>query len=91
MTERYNIVPPFGDSSLLDTKWAAEVDFEYDDNNLTAEDIVFVRNIIQENREKGFTDIMNGLSRARFRGKIVGRMQLNLPTLVMINHRIEHQ
>lgn len=91
MTERYNIVTPFGDSSLLDTKWAAEVDFEYDDNNLTAEDIVFARNIIQENREKGFTDIMNELSRAGFRGKIVGRMQLNLPTLVMINHRIEHQ
>ena len=89
MTERYNIVPPFGDSSLLDTKWAADVDFEYDVDNLTAEDIVFARNIIQENREKGFTDIMNELSRAGFRGKIVGRLQLNLPTLVMINHRIE--
>lgn len=89
MTERYNIVPPFGDSSLLDTKWAAEVDFEYDDNNLNAEDIVFARNIIQENREKGFTDIMNELSRAGFRGKIVGRLHLNLPTLVMINHRID--
>lgn len=91
MTERYNIVPPFGDSSLLDTKWAADVDFEYDDNNLTTEDIVFARNIIQENSGKGFTDIMNELSRAGFCGKIVGRMQLNLPTLVMINHRIEYQ
>lgn len=73
--------------------WDVEVEFEA--RNLTPEQTELACKIIHENRNNeiyGFrkiTDILNRLSQAGFRGEIVNRTQLFLPTLIVLNAKID--
>lgn len=67
-------------------------DVEFDCSNLSPEDTRLAYEIIYAKEVvglKGYYELLDRLARAGFRGEIVNRMQLLLPTLVVLNSKIE--
>lgn len=69
--------------------WDGE--FAYELVSLTPEQEELAKRIIEENRviPIGFFNVLNALSKAGFRGKVVSRTQLFLPPLILINSYVE--
>lgn len=67
-----------------------DVEVSFGFANLTAEQTELAKRIIDENRVApiGFVNVLNALSKAGFRGKVVSRPLFD-PPLIVINSKVE--
>lgn len=81
----------FYDPQKMVAKW--DIDVKFQCINLTEEQLVLARNIIEENN-KGYGvsvlhNILNALAYAGFRGEIQSNTDITTPTVILINSKTE--
>ncbi|GEM_PF-5228296 len=67
--------------------WNVAAEFEV--RNLASEQTEHACTIINENKERGWREVLDMLAHAGFRGTVVDRIQLNLPLLIVIDYKVE--
>lgn len=78
------------DPSYKAASWVSDVEFQC--KNLSLEDMELAYKIIYEKEIvgiRGLYELLDRLSHAGFRGEIVNRAQLLLPTLIVLNSKVE--